>query len=169
MSGGRVFLGLGSSLGDRHDHIDGAIRALAGLPEFDLLRVASRYETRALGACEGPPFVNTVVCGLWSSTPEDLLSVCHDIERAHGRRRPHRDAPRTLDIDILFWEGHTRSTPTLEIPHPRLLDRAFALVPLLELDPRLCHPLTGLPLAACLTPELLTQGITDMCAEMVRA
>ena len=154
-----LFLGLGTNLGARQDHLESAVRALRRLPRFILLARASVYESRALGDPGGPDFLNTAVAGFWNGTPAELLAACLRIEDRHGRTRPYRDAPRTLDIDILFWEGCSVSTPRLTVPHPRLTERAFALLPLLELAPDLLDPRTGRPLSSHLAPVLLRQGV----------
>jgi len=155
---GRVYLGLGSNLGDREGNLHDAIEALRREPGFVYLNRASIYRTSALGPNAGDEFRNTVVAGLWSGSPESLLDLCHRIEARCGRDRPYRWAPRTLDIDILFWDGVEMSTPCLRIPHPDLCQRAFALVPLLELAPDLFGS-DGCSLDASLTGKLLGQGI----------
>jgi 2-amino-4-hydroxy-6-hydroxymethyldihydropteridine diphosphokinase len=155
----RVFLGLGTNLGERADHLASAVHSLKQLASFTLLSRASMYESLALGDPGGPDFLNSAVSGLWNGTPQELLAACQEIENCHGRTRPHRDAPRTLDIDILFWEGCCVATPRLTVPHPRLRERAFALLPLLELAPDLVEPGTGTPLSSCLSPALLRQGV----------
>jgi 2-amino-4-hydroxy-6-hydroxymethyldihydropteridine diphosphokinase len=100
-----------------------------------------------------------VVAGWWRGTPDELLLSCQSIETRLGRTRPFVNAPRTIDIDLLFWEGRAVHSPQLSVPHPRLAERAFALFPLLELAPELTSPQGGRPLAADLTGALLTQGI----------
>lgn len=159
MNPGPVYLGLGSNLGERVAFLEAGIRDLALLSGFVLLHRASLYATSAIGELAGEEFVNTVVSGTYSGSPYELLDACLGIEKMHGRERPYVWAPRTLDIDLLWWEGVTMVTPRLTLPHPRLRDRAFALVPLLELAPDLCDPDDGTPLATALTGELLNQGI----------
>lgn len=160
MSGqpGRVFLGLGSNLGDRAAWIEQAISALGREPAFVCLQRATLYRTEAMGPDAGGPFLNTVVAGLWSDTPETLLAACQRIETRCGRERTHHWAPRTLDIDILFWEGVRRDHDTLRIPHPGLCERVFTLVPLLEIAPDLAGD-DGRRLNRSLTQDLMGQGI----------
>jgi len=135
------------------------VRALAALHGFTLLAGSRIYHTEAMGDPGGPPFLNCAVAGLWAGAPEELLSACFAIEASGGRRRSYPNAPRTLDIDILFWEGRQISTPRLTVPHPRLFGRAFALLPLLALAPDAFHPGTGRPLSEHVTGALLAQGI----------
>lgn len=154
-----MYLGLGSNLGDRHATLLAAMNDLDALPEFVLLRQASWYSTAAMGEAAGEAFINTVVAGHYSGTPEKLLTACQAIEQAHGRTRPYHWAPRTLDIDILWWEGIPWNTPELTIPHPGLSERAFALVPLLEIAPHLADSATGASLSNWLSFQMLNQGI----------
>ena len=114
---------------------------------FTLLTRSQTYATEAIGDPGGPPFLNAAVAGLWEGTPDLLLSACLEIEANFGRVRTYRNAPRTLDIDILYWEGHTIHTPHLAVPHLGLTQRAFALLPLLELAPDLVEPHSRRPLS----------------------
>jgi len=165
---GRVFLGLGSNLLDRDAHLDAARAALAAHERFTPLRASAIYETDPVEYGDQPAFLNQVVAGLWTGTPGELLAACQQIETAEGRTRPFPNAPRTLDIDILFWEGLTIDTPALTIPHPCLTQRAFALVPLLELAPDLIDPATAKPLSSSLNITLLDQGIRRLEPETAR-
>jgi 2-amino-4-hydroxy-6-hydroxymethyldihydropteridine diphosphokinase len=154
-----VYLGLGSNLGRRHEWLAGALTRLQADSRFMLLRRAGVYRSRAQGEGAGGEFLNTAVSGVWNDEPEALLDLCQSIETALGRTRPYRYAPRTLDIDLLWWEGRRIQTGRLQVPHPRLLERAFALVPLLDINPELVMPESGEPLSTYLTAELLDQGI----------
>ena len=166
MNPGPVYLGLGSNLGDRERFLEAGIRDLRALPGFVLLKRASFYSTKALGESAGEEFVNTVVSATYSGSPYELLDACLEIEKKHGRERPYVWAPRTLDIDLLWWEGVTIESPRLSVPHPRLRERAFALVPLLELAPRLYDSTDGAPLSASLTGGLLGQGIAPFARHL---
>jgi 2-amino-4-hydroxy-6-hydroxymethyldihydropteridine diphosphokinase len=159
LSAGTVYLGLGSNLGDRFAYLQAAARALAADRRFTLLRTSSVYASRAVGENAGGEFLNSAVAGLWDGTPDELLEMCQAIELEQGRVRPYPQAPRTLDIDILWWEGLELNTPHLRVPHEHLRERAFALVPLLEIAAHLQDPGTGAPLSASLTTNLLEQGI----------
>jgi len=131
----KVILSLGSNLGDRFSTLKTALGHTAQWPSTTLLRAASFYETTPVGYLDQPPFLNTV-CELETAlSPEDLLARCLALEAALGRVRSFPNAPRTLDIDILLAEHTEIHTETLVIPHPRMRERAFVLVPLQELYP----------------------------------
>ena len=146
MAPASVFLGLGSNVGDRDTLLDRAMARLAARG-FRLTGASSRYETEPVG---GPPqdwYLNMVVRGETALSPEELLAACLETERELGRVRSVANGPRTLDADILLYGDVVRSTPALTLPHPRLHERLFVLVPLCELDPEARHPLFGLTAA----------------------
>jgi len=153
-----VYLGLGSNLGNREEWIERAVTRLKNDPAFIYLQRASMYSSAPMGPDAGDTFLNTVVSGLWLDTPAALLESCQRLEARCGRTRAFHWAPRTLDIDVLFWEGVQTGDAQLRIPHPGLCERAFALVPLLELSPDLTGA-DGRPLSASLDAVLLDQGI----------
>lgn len=155
----RVFMGLGSNVGDRVTNLARAREALAEADGFTMTAASGIYETEPQGFADQPVFLNQVVAGIWTKDAPDLLTLCHRIERELGRERPFVNAPRTIDVDVLFWEHRAIHTNELVVPHPRLTERAFALWPLLELAPHLTDPTTGEPLRGHVTSELLTQGI----------
>jgi 2-amino-4-hydroxy-6-hydroxymethyldihydropteridine diphosphokinase len=128
----RAFLALGSNLGDRERHLR---RAVAGIP--DLVAVSTVYETEPLGS--SLPYLNAVVELDTDRSPRELLEVCRRLEAAAGRRRVEgdRNAARTLDVDVLLVGDQTVDEPDLEVPHPRMWDRPFVLVPLHDLAPDL--------------------------------
>jgi 2-amino-4-hydroxy-6-hydroxymethyldihydropteridine diphosphokinase len=135
-----VFLGLGSNLGDRAGFLDQAVAALESLGK------ATRslwYETAAVGLPGAPAFLNGVVRLETDFAPEELLGKTREIERRLGRDPLRRSGSRTIDIDILLCDRQVISRPGLTIPHPRLHQRAFVLVPLAELAPNLVHPVLG--------------------------
>ena len=137
-----AYVGIGANLGDRRRTIDSAIAALAARPGIDVLRRSSVYRTASIGA-EGPDYLNAVVelrCGL---SPLRLLHELQAIEAAHGRERPYPNAPRTLDLDLLLYGDLEFELPDLQVPHPRLHERAFVLRPLAELSPGLVVPRRG--------------------------
>lgn len=136
-----MFLGLGSNIGDRRAHLAAALRLLARIVAIDA--VSSVYETEPVGFRPQRDFWNLVVRGRTALAPEELLRETLRIESELGRRRGARNAPRTIDIDILLYDDRIVSTPTLDLPHPRMMERAFVLRPLLELDAELRHPATG--------------------------
>lgn len=135
----RAFLGLGTNLGDRRRHLQTAVAAVP-----DLVRVSDVYETEPVGGPEQGAFLNIVVELSTASTPHELLDVCRTLERAAGRERRVRWGPRTLDVDVLWIEDVEIDEPDLTVPHPRLHERNFAVVPLLEIAPDLAGDMARL-------------------------
>jgi 2-amino-4-hydroxy-6-hydroxymethyldihydropteridine diphosphokinase len=140
-----VALGLGSNRGDSPAILRGAVAALTEV--LTGLRQASVYKTAPVLVKDQGDFYNTAVTGFYAGTPMELLEAVHRIEVRFGRdrSRERRWGERTLDIDILLFGGLTVRKPLLEIPHPRLRERRFALIPLLELLPAAREPGTGVP------------------------
>jgi len=130
-----AFIGLGSNLGDPAAQIRRAMQALAAMPETRLVRYSSLYRNPPAGYLDQPEFVNAVARIETRLAPRDLLEQLLAIERAHGRVRSVPNGPRTLDLDILLYGERTVREPGLTIPHPRMLERAFVLVPLAEIAP----------------------------------
>jgi 2-amino-4-hydroxy-6-hydroxymethyldihydropteridine diphosphokinase len=130
----RAFVGLGANLGEPRRTIAGAIRAIAGLPGTLLVAVSSLYRSAPVDA-GGPDFLNAVAEIRTSLAPLDLLRALQAIELTEGRLRPYRNAPRTLDLDLLLYDDRVVASAELELPHPRMHCRAFVLRPLAELDP----------------------------------
>jgi 2-amino-4-hydroxy-6-hydroxymethyldihydropteridine diphosphokinase len=129
----RVVLALGANLGDRRRTLREAIDSLPGV-----LAVSGVYETEPVGGPPGQqPYLNLVVAIDSEASPRQLLGMCHRIESAAGRVRGERWGPRTLDIDILWIDGEAVDEPDLEIPHPRMFERRFVLVPLNDVAPDL--------------------------------
>lgn len=137
-----VYLGLGSNLGDRIGIIQQAIRFLTDHEEIRLLSASSFYETEPVGLKDQNWFVNVAVAIDTTLSAEDLLAFCQSVEKSLGRTRDPKVpmGPRTLDIDILFYGDQIISEDKLIVPHPRVHERACMLVPLLEVNPRLTHP-----------------------------
>ena len=139
-----VYLGFGSNLGNRLAFLRGGRDTLVSQPDVELIRTSGVYETEAVGGPPGnPAFLNTALQVQTSLEPHEFLKACLAVEDEFGRSRPVRWAPRTLDIDILFYADQVISEEDLTIPHPRLQERAFVLAPLLEIAPDLKHPLLG--------------------------
>lgn len=137
-----AYLGLGSNLGNRMAFLRSGRDALTDRSAIALIKAASVYETRAVGGpAENPLFLNTALQIETSLNPRQLLATCLAIEDEFGRSRPARWAPRTLDIDILFYADQVICEANLSIPHPRLQERSFVLAPLREIAPDLRHPL----------------------------
>ena len=137
----QVYLGLGANLGDRRSNL---LQALQLIRSFaDILKISSNYETKPVGFRDQPDFLNLVCQVTTELAPTDLLIAVKQIEKQLGRQASFRNAPRVIDIDILLYDDLVLETPDLTIPHPRLAERAFVLVPLAEIAPRLVHPLLG--------------------------
>jgi 2-amino-4-hydroxy-6-hydroxymethyldihydropteridine diphosphokinase len=137
-----VYLALGSNLGDREGHLE---RGLAGLRArgVGIRAVSSIYETDPVGGPPQGPYLNLVAVAETALDPEALLRAALGTEAEAGRIRGLRNAARTLDVDILFHGDEVRRQDELTLPHPRLHERRFVLVPLVEIAPGLRHPLLG--------------------------
>ncbi|CAN5669162.1 2-amino-4-hydroxy-6-hydroxymethyldihydropteridinediphosphokinase [soil metagenome] len=129
------YLGLGSNLGDRLATLQEAVDLLGAEPGIAIVRSSRVWETDPVGGPAQPDFLNVVVQAEVEATPLDLLAACLRVEAALGRVRDVRWGPRTVDIDVLLVEGGAIDEPELTVPHPRMHERAFVLMPLLELDP----------------------------------
>ena len=136
----QVFLGLGSNLGDRASTISKAIQELSALPDTTVVRSSNLYETEPWGNYDQPAFLNAVIEIATQMEPHELLRNALAIEARLGRVREERWGPRTIDIDILLYDNLVMDDPTLTIPHPRMHERRFVLVPLLEIAPMGADP-----------------------------
>jgi 2-amino-4-hydroxy-6-hydroxymethyldihydropteridine diphosphokinase len=132
-------IGLGANLGDCAATLRQALQAIAALPGTQLLRHSSLYRSAPVAAT-GPDYVNAVAEILTTLSPQALLQALQNLEHAAGRERPYHNAPRTLDLDILWWSDLHLHTPTLTVPHPRMHERAFVLIPLAEIAPERVTP-----------------------------
>jgi 2-amino-4-hydroxy-6-hydroxymethyldihydropteridine diphosphokinase len=132
----RAWISLGANLGDALNTLQAGCAALAGLPQSRWVARSSWFETEPVDAT-GPAFLNAVAVLDSALAPLDLLDALQAIELAHGRERPYRNAPRTLDLDLLLYGALQLDQPRLQLPHPRLFQRAFVLAPLVELEPAL--------------------------------
>lgn len=139
----RIFVSLGSNLGDRRHYLESALELLAG-PDLDLAACSSVYETEPVELFEQPDFLNLVLEGCTTMTPLDVLERCLKIEQVLGRRRLQPKGPRPIDLDILLYGDQVLETPSLRLPHPGLRSRRFVLVPLVEIAPLVVDPVTGL-------------------------
>lgn len=128
-----IFLALGSNLNDPIKQIQSGLKALGNL--LNKLECANWYRSKPLGPQNQPDFVNTVVKGLSSLSPQELLKECQRIENEHQRVKTEHWGPRTLDIDILYYGQVRVSTEELTIPHPEILQRSFVVIPLMDLMP----------------------------------
>jgi 2-amino-4-hydroxy-6-hydroxymethyldihydropteridine diphosphokinase len=135
----RVFLSLGSNIGNRAGHLNAAIATLSDA-DVRVLRLSSFYETEPVDYLQQDWFLNCVVEGKTNLPAADLLSNLRAIETRMGSKKVIAKGPRILDIDILLYGDETITTPELQIPHPRMTQRRFVLVPLAEIAPELRHP-----------------------------
>jgi 2-amino-4-hydroxy-6-hydroxymethyldihydropteridine diphosphokinase len=131
-----AYIGFGANLGDARQTIAAAIDTLRQSSGILTLKQAPLYSSDPVDA-QGPVFINTVVAVETTLEPLNLLDLLQAIEQAHGRERPYRNAPRTLDLDLLLYGKLTIETPRLSVPHPRMHQRAFVLRPLQDLAPAL--------------------------------
>lgn len=134
----RVFIGLGTNLGDRAKNLEAARSALAD--EMTILKQSSFYETAPWGFLEQPAFLNQVIEAETDLSPSKLLDFLKKTETELGRQANFRYGPRLIDLDILFYGKRVIQTQRLQVPHPRLPERAFVLVPLVEIAPDWLHP-----------------------------
>jgi 2-amino-4-hydroxy-6-hydroxymethyldihydropteridine diphosphokinase len=137
-----AYVGIGANLGDARANVDDALGRLGHLPASRLLRASSHYRSAPIDS-SGDDYINAVACLDTGLDPHQLLAALHAIEQAHGRERPYRNAPRTLDLDLLLYGDQAIDTPTLSVPHPRMHERAFVLAPLLEIAPDIEIPGRG--------------------------
>ncbi len=134
----RVVVALGANLGDRMDNLRRALAALAALPRTRVLKTSDVYETDPVGYVDQPAFLNAAVLLETDLSPRALLGACLGIEAAMCRVRTALNGPRTLDLDLLLYEGQTLQGEELTLPHPRMGERAFVLVPLADVFPEGC-------------------------------
>ena len=142
----KAYVGLGSNLGERESLLKSAIEQLAQLPDTQLGKVSSLYDTAPVGELDQPNFLNAVIQLETALTARQLLWNLLLIERRLGRVRhaAQRYGPRTIDLDLVLFGDQVIDTPDLKVPHPEYHRRAFVLVPLAEIEPKLVHPVLGL-------------------------
>ena len=134
----RVFLGIGTNLGDRERNLQAALAILS--QKMVILKESSIYQTAPWGYLDQPAFLNQVIEAQTDLSPLNLLGFLKDTEKVLGRQANFRYGPRLIDLDILFYGNRIIQTPRLQIPHPRIAQRAFVLVPLAEIAPDFVHP-----------------------------
>ena len=137
-----AYIGIGANLGDARANVADAFERLQKLAGCTLMATSSLYRTAPIDS-SGDHYINAVARIATTLAAEALLRDLHAIEQAHGRERPYRNAPRTLDLDLLLYGDTVIDTPALSVPHPRITERAFVLVPLLELAPAIHIPGRG--------------------------
>jgi 2-amino-4-hydroxy-6-hydroxymethyldihydropteridine diphosphokinase len=149
-------------MGDRQQNLAHALDMISHQAKIE--RVSAIYQTEPVGFKEQPPFLNAVCRIATRLSPRNLLSFVKEIEAASGRIPSFPNAPRTLDIDILFYSNEIMDSQDLTIPHPHLTQRAFVLIPLVEIAPKLIHPKTGKTVSELLSSLESTGGVRK-CAE----
>lgn len=154
-----AYIGIGANLGDARANVLDAVERLRRAEGCTLHAVSSLYRTAPIDS-SGDDYINAVARIHTTLDAETLLQSLQAIELAHGRERPYRNAPRTLDLDLLLYGDDTIASPALTVPHPRMTERAFVLVPLLELQPGLVVP--GKGPAASFAPMVQNQGIEKL-------
>ncbi len=158
MAGTTVYILLGSNIGDREKNLATARERLEYIPGFELGASSSIYISDAVGMPgENPAVLNQVIKGEYTYRPSELLVELERIETALGRTGKGQKQPRTIDLDILLFGDDIIETESLSIPHRELLNRPFAMVPLLQIDPDIIHPVTKEPVASFLTDIDRTQ------------
>ncbi|MCK9213826.1 MAG: 2-amino-4-hydroxy-6-hydroxymethyldihydropteridine diphosphokinase [Rhodoferax sp.] len=149
----QVYLALGANLGDAQASVLAAIQSIAVLPDTRLIATSSLYRTAPIDAT-GPDYVNAVIAVATRLNAPELLVHLQRIENQAGRARPYRNAPRTLDLDILLYGDARIGSAMLQVPHPRMNERAFVLVPLAEIAPDKVSPAQRNAVAAQLIERL---------------
>ncbi|MEG0259872.1 MAG: 2-amino-4-hydroxy-6-hydroxymethyldihydropteridine diphosphokinase [Lysinibacillus sp.] len=130
-----VYLSIGTNIGNRFENLQGAVKLLMDKPSVTVVEVSSIYETEAVGFIDQADFLNIVVYAKTISTSSEMLKICQSIENELGRVREFRWGPRIIDLDILLYNHENIETESLIVPHPRMYERAFVLVPLIEITP----------------------------------
>jgi 2-amino-4-hydroxy-6-hydroxymethyldihydropteridine diphosphokinase len=156
----QAYVALGSNLADPISQVHTAIAALGNITKTKVLKVSSLYRTPPIGYTEDeikavPDFINAVAALKTELSPTALLDALFTIENAAGRERPYRYAPRILDCDLLLYEDAVLNTEQLTLPHPRMHERGFVLLPLFEIAPELSIPNHG-KISALVQPHLNT-------------
>ncbi|MDG2424390.1 MAG: 2-amino-4-hydroxy-6-hydroxymethyldihydropteridine diphosphokinase [Phycisphaerales bacterium] len=162
----RGFIGLGSNLGDRIAVILKAVDVIDETPGISVSRLSTLLETNPVGLAEQPDFLNAVAEVRSTLSPLEAMESLLSIEQSLGRVRSEGDqgGPRIIDLDLLLWGECTSESPGLQLPHPRLPDRAFVLVPMVELAPDLVHPTLAKSMQVLLAEEMKRNGeLLDRC------
>jgi 2-amino-4-hydroxy-6-hydroxymethyldihydropteridine diphosphokinase len=154
-----AYIGIGANLGDAQANVQDAIARLRALAGCTVSAVSSLYRTAPIDS-SGDDYINAVACLETELDAEALLQALQAIELAHGRERPYRNAPRTLDLDVLLYGQQEIKTPALQVPHPRMCERAFVIVPLLEIAGNIAIP--GRAPARCYESAVADQAITRL-------
>ncbi len=153
----KVYLGLGSNLGDRMDNLLQGLKILGR--RINLTKVSSIYESDPWGYVDQPAFLNCVCEGVTSQTSHEVLRVLKETERLVGREPTFPGGPRIFDADLLFHYQLVVDEPHLQVPHPRLAERAFVLLPMVEIAPDFVHPLMGKDVKELLSEAKGREGV----------
>lgn len=137
----KVFIGIGSNIGNSVDNCTTSIKKLKEDKRVKLLSGSSLYITSPVSTILQKDFVNCAVCIMWDDSSFELLKLLNNIEELMGRERHMKNGPRVIDLDILLFGNMILDTPSLKIPHPELHKRKFAIIPCVEIDPAILHPL----------------------------
>ncbi len=154
-----AYIGIGANLGDARATVEYAIETLRSLPQTQFKQASSLFITAPIDS-SGDDYINAVVALDTNLEAQVLLEHLQALELACGRERPYRNAPRTLDLDLLLYGQQTIDTAHLSVPHPRMTERAFVLIPLLQLDPFIAIP--GKGAAHQFAPAVADQGIRKL-------
>jgi 2-amino-4-hydroxy-6-hydroxymethyldihydropteridine diphosphokinase len=150
-----AYIALGSNMGERFDFLKKAVQLINREPGIRVVNVSSIYETDPVGYKEQAPFLNQVIQVNTELSPQQLLKVCMRIENELGRKREFKWGPRTIDLDILLYNQENIETEELIVPHPRMHQRAFVMIPLLELNSDIHVPKIEKPM------KLLVENLPD--------
>lgn len=132
---GEAVIALGSNLGNRIENLNAAVRAIAKLPDVKIINASCVYETEPVDCEDGDMYLNAAILVEANISPQMLLGECLGIEAAMGRVRTKKNAPRIIDLDLILYDGFKTESFELTLPHPRVLERAFVMAPLLDLYP----------------------------------
>jgi 2-amino-4-hydroxy-6-hydroxymethyldihydropteridine diphosphokinase len=157
--GNTAFIALGSNIGNRYDYLTEAIKQLESHLEIKLVNISSIYETDPVGYEDQDLFLNMVIEVMTSLHADELLDICLKLELTLGRKREIVWGPRTIDLDILLYNQENIETEKLIIPHPRMLERNFVMIPLSEIKPDIIIPHTDKPLEALIKELPNKEGV----------
>jgi 2-amino-4-hydroxy-6-hydroxymethyldihydropteridine diphosphokinase len=157
--GNTAFIALGSNIGNRYDYLTEAIKQLESHLEIKLVNISSIYETDPVGYEDQDLFLNMVIEVMTSLHADELLDICLKLELTLGRKREIVWGPRTIDLDILLYNQENIETEKLIIPHPRMLERNFVMIPLSEIKPDIIIPNTDKPLEALIKELPNKEGV----------
>jgi len=149
-----VYILIGSNMGDREKNLSAALAKLETVPGMEIVAISGIYLSEAEGMeSDSPSFMNQVVMGDYQYLPNELLDALELIEKKLGRTGKGRKQPRTIDLDILLFGDRIVETERLSVPHRELLNRPFAMVPLLQIEPDLVHPVVKRPISEFITDK----------------